>query len=308
MAIRVVAFDVHNTLLRWPASRVHPYEVQRFLADYGIDISYQAFEAASAAVFAFDMPKREITCWTDFLALLFGRMNLLVPLDLVVSLANLHETRDAMEPLHDTVAGIQAVKALGLVTCTFTTLPAFMLGRPAADLLLPVPAGEGWGEGDPSRSGRPPGRPTSSGPRPRAAAPLSEGEGHSPSRAGRAVRGEGSSSGSGRPPCRPTSDDSSHHVAHPRHLLDHYFNCTTVGYLKGDRRYYRGITEKLGVAPSEILSVGDHPTSDCLIPAEIGWRSVLLDRTGTHADTQAGQIATIRSLTDLPVVIASLPG
>jgi FMN phosphatase YigB (HAD superfamily) len=254
MAIRVVAFDVHNTLLRWPASRVHPYEVQRFLADYGIDISYQAFEAASAAVFAFDMPKREITCWTDFLALLFGRMNLLVPLDLIVSLANLHETRDAMEPLPDAVSGLQAVKALGLVTCTFTTLPAFMLGRPAADLLLPLPSEEGRGEGSSS----------SSGPRPRAA-------------------------------------------AEPRHLLDYYFNCTTVGYLKGDRRYYRGITEKLGVAPSEILSVGDHPTSDCLIPAEIGWRPVLLDRTGTHADTHAGQIATIRSLTDLPTVVASSP-
>jgi FMN phosphatase YigB (HAD superfamily) len=226
MAIRVLAIDVHGTLLRWPAGRVRAHEVQRFLADYGIEISYQAFEAARAAVFAFDTPKREITCWTDFLALLFGRMDLLVPLDLIVALANLHESREEMDLLPDALPALQAAKAAGLVTCAFTTLPAFLLGRHAGEL---------------------------------------------------------------------------------RRLLDHYFNCSTVGFLKGDPRYYRAITEKLGVAPNEILCVGDDPVGDCLIPGELGWRPVLLDRSGRHADAQVGQLATIRSLAELPDVLRRLP-
>jgi len=249
MAIRVLAFDVHDTLLRWPAGRVRAPEVQRFLADYGIEISYQAFEAARAAVFAFDTPKREITCWTDFLALLFGRMDLLVPLDLIVALANLHESREEMDLLPDALPALQAAKAAGLVTCAFTTLPAFMLGRHAAKLLPPLPSGKGRGEG-----ALMPGR-----------------------RAGE-----------------------------QRPLLDHYFNCSSVGFLKGDPRYYRAITEKLGVAPNEILCVGDDPIGDCLIPGELGWRPILLDRTARHAGTQFGQLATIRSLTELPDVLKRL--
>ncbi len=58
MAIEVVAFDVHDTLAHWPAGRVRAVEVQDLLADFGVPISYQAFEAARQGVFLLDAPRR----------------------------------------------------------------------------------------------------------------------------------------------------------------------------------------------------------------------------------------------------------
>lgn len=218
MAIKVVAFDVHNTLLHWPASRVQPAEVQQLLAEWGIDISYQAYEAARAAVLILDTPKREIEGWTDFLALLFDRMGVSVSVDLLTSLTAMHESRDGMVGFPEAVPVLQAARAAGLVTCTFTTLPRALLGRHAGGVLR---------------------------------------------------------------------------------ALDHYFNCSTAGFAKGDRRYYRRITERLSVEPQEILCVGDDPVGDCLVPGQIGWQPVLLDRQGRHAETRVGQIATVRTLEGL---------
>jgi len=127
-AVDIVAFDVHATLLRWPAGRVQSIEVQQLLADYGVEISYQAFEAARAGVFAFDTPKREIEGWTDFLALLFARAGVAVSVDLLVCLTRMFETRDGMEPFPETLDVLRRVRAAGRRIVTFTTLPRFMLG------------------------------------------------------------------------------------------------------------------------------------------------------------------------------------
>jgi FMN phosphatase YigB (HAD superfamily) len=222
MAIKVVAFGVDGTLMAWPSGRVQPVEVQRLLADWGIEISYQAYEAARYGVLVLDEPKREILGWTDFLALLFARMNVAVSVDLLACLTAMHEKRDDMESFADAVPALQAARARGLRTCSFTTLPAFMLGRRAADL---------------------------------------------------------------------------------RGLLDYYFNCGTVGMAKGDRRFYRRITEHLGVAAEEILCIGDDPIGDCLIPAEVGWRAVLLDRHGGLTAARANQTATIRTLMEIGAIL-----
>jgi FMN phosphatase YigB (HAD superfamily) len=76
---------------------------------------------------------------------------------------------------------------------------------------------------------------------------------------------------------------------------------------KGDRRYYRRITELLGVEPQEILCVGDDPLGDCRLPSDLGWRAVLLDRQGRHAETRAGQIATVRTLEGLIDLLPTIP-
>ena len=80
--------------------------------------------------------------------------------------------------------------------------------------------------------------------------------------------------------------------------MDHYFDCSALGVAKGDRRFYQRITERLCVDPEQILCVGDDPIGDCKLPSELGWQSVLLDRTGRHADVQVGQITTIASLSE----------
>lgn len=82
-------------------------------------------------------------------------------------------------------------------------------------------------------------------------------------------------------------------------LLDEYFNCSKVGVAKGDRRFYERITERLGVAPNEILCVGDNPTGDVALPAECGWQAILLDRKGRHGDVRGSQVGTISTLRDL---------
>lgn len=223
MAVKVVAFDVYHTLADWPPGRVQPVEVQRLLADFGIEISFQAFNAARQGVFLLDAPKRPIAGWTDFLALLFARMDVGVSIDLLTALTAMCESRDEMVLYPDALDAVQAAQAAGLVTCAFTTLPPFMLGLGEAGRL--------------------------------------------------------------------------------RTLLDPYFDCSAVGVAKGDPRFYRRIIEKLGVEPETILCVGDDPVGDCRLPAEAGWKAVLLDREGVHNDVDVGQAATVTSLSGLGAIL-----
>ncbi|MCG8408128.1 MAG: HAD family hydrolase [Phycisphaerales bacterium] len=81
--------------------------------------------------------------------------------------------------------------------------------------------------------------------------------------------------------------------------LNHYFDLSAVGLVKGDRRYYERIGEKLSTEAQAILAVGDDPICDCRIPSGVGWRVVLLDRLGEHGDLDAGQKGTISSLSAL---------
>lgn len=135
MAIKVAAFDVYQTLAIWPDDRVRPIEVQRLLGRYGIEISYQAFEAARQGVMFFDTPKRRIEGWMDFLALVYARMGVAVPMDIIAETAKLHESRCRMVPYPDALPAIEAARQAGLRTCAFTTLPRFMLACGGAKVL-----------------------------------------------------------------------------------------------------------------------------------------------------------------------------
>lgn len=135
MSIEVVLFDVYETLADYPPDRVRPVEIQHLLARYGVEISYQAYIAARNSVFSLDAPRREITCYTDFLALVFHRMKVSVSLDLLTSLTAMFEKRDGMVLYPDALDALRAVKEGGRTCCTFTTLPRFMLGDEASHIL-----------------------------------------------------------------------------------------------------------------------------------------------------------------------------
>lgn len=135
MAIKVVAYDVHDTLARWPENRVRPIEVQRLLGRYGVEISYQAFEAGRQAVLFFDSVTRSIAGWMDFLALVFARMSVPVPMDLIAEAAHLYESRTRMEAFPDAIPALRTAREAGRVTCAFTTLPKFMVACGAGDVL-----------------------------------------------------------------------------------------------------------------------------------------------------------------------------
>lgn len=133
--IRVVAFDVYRTLACWPDTRVRPIEVQRLLERFGVEISYQAYEAARQGVLFFDAPRRRIEGWIDWLALVFARMGATVSTDLLASIATMYETRDEMQVYPDALPAIDAARAAGLTTCAFTTLPAFFLEHGGGEIL-----------------------------------------------------------------------------------------------------------------------------------------------------------------------------
>jgi len=216
MAVKVVAFDVYDTLARWPDDHVAPIEVQRLLARFGVEISYQAYEAARHYVLFFDSVARRIEGWTDFLALVFGRMNTPISVDLLTSLTAVYERRARMTPFDDALPAIEAAGKAGLRTCAFTTLPEFMFRHGGSRILS---------------------------------------------------------------------------------ALDHYFDGAAIGLPKGHPRFYRRITETLGVAPPDILCVGDDPICDIELPADAGWRTVHLVRSGRPPGSGERTIASLSDVT-----------
>jgi FMN phosphatase YigB (HAD superfamily) len=134
MKTRALVFDVHETLAYWPDGRLRGIEVQRFLEPYGINLSYQAWEAARQCVLFLDAVRRPISGWMDFVSLVFDRLDLRLGLDLLPAVANLHARRDAMALYDDALSAIDAARSAGLATCAFTTLPRFMPGE-AGDVL-----------------------------------------------------------------------------------------------------------------------------------------------------------------------------
>jgi HAD superfamily hydrolase (TIGR01509 family) len=62
--------------------------------------------------------------------------------------------------------------------------------------------------------------------------------------------------------------------------IEQIFVSSEIGYVKPDPRFFAAVQERLGVAPAEIMLVGDDELSDYAGAAEAGWRSVLVDRDG----------------------------
>jgi putative hydrolase of the HAD superfamily len=61
------------------------------------------------------------------------------------------------------------------------------------------------------------------------------------------------------------------------------FSATSdFGLVKKTARFYRDVCRSLGVAPEEILHVGDHYEFDYLVPRSMGIHAFYLDRSGQH--------------------------
>jgi putative hydrolase of the HAD superfamily len=79
-------------------------------------------------------------------------------------------------------------------------------------------------------------------------------------------------------------------------LLDLYFDGHAAGDAKGSRRYYERLVETLGLAPQDIIAVGDEPFADVEMPSRAGMRAVLLDRGGRATHSAAPVIRDLRAL------------
>lgn len=63
-----------------------------------------------------------------------------------------------------------------------------------------------------------------------------------------------------------------------RGCLDEYFSSHRAGWPKGHPEFYRSVTRKLGVQPQQVLAIGDDPQGDVIIPTQVGWQCVHLQR------------------------------
>jgi FMN phosphatase YigB (HAD superfamily) len=135
-AIRVVAFDVHDTLAHWSAGgpRSTALAIQELLAEHGVEIGYQTFLAARAMVMLHDAARQPLSDPHDFLRRIFRRMDVELPAELVAPVVETYAKGMAMRLFDDSVDVMRGVRRLGLWTCTFTTLPHWAVREVLAPL------------------------------------------------------------------------------------------------------------------------------------------------------------------------------
>lgn len=95
--------------------------------------------------------------------------------------------------------------------------------------------------------------------------------------------------------------DSSLHRVLELHGLAPWFEAVFAsmeeGCAKPDSAFFRIAERHLGLAPEEILHVGDNPVDDLEGARACGWQAVLIDRTGQAP----GSISSLMGLVDLVV-------
>jgi putative hydrolase of the HAD superfamily len=64
----------------------------------------------------------------------------------------------------------------------------------------------------------------------------------------------------------------------PLHECRHVFVSSEVGFPKPEPRFYRGVEERLGLRPEQILLIGDDEAADVTGPIAAGWQAIWLRR------------------------------
>lgn len=93
----------------------------------------------------------------------------------------------------------------------------------------------------------------------------------------------------GQPPLEDLADSD------PSHL----FISSEIGFPKPDPRFFRAVEERLQLAPSQILLVGDDWTNDIMGARSAGWSTVWFDRrdfASPEPATRVGQLSELLAL------------
>ncbi len=89
--------------------------------------------------------------------------------------------------------------------------------------------------------------------------------------------------------------------------LRRYFAATeyapALGISKPDPRFYATVVERAGVAPSDVLAVGDRVDNDYAPARAAGLHAVLIDRAGALDGTHP----SVRALTEVPALVELAP-
>jgi len=81
-----------------------------------------------------------------------------------------------------------------------------------------------------------------------------------------------------------------------------HISARDVGAAKPDAKVFHAACEHLGLAPEQVLHIGDHPVQDILGAARIGMKTVWVNRTGAQWDNEPGadyEVASLDRVLDL---------
>jgi FMN phosphatase YigB (HAD superfamily) len=137
MSIRALAMDLHGTLAGEPAAPgpdCSPSAIQALLEEHGVEVSYQAWDAAYRMAFFVDFPRRGAANWDEFLASAFARLGESVPVQAREAVVARFGRQPPMTAAPDGVRALRAARALGLRTAVFTTIPRFRAAPLLGDL------------------------------------------------------------------------------------------------------------------------------------------------------------------------------
>jgi putative hydrolase of the HAD superfamily len=87
------------------------------------------------------------------------------------------------------------------------------------------------------------------------------------------------------------------------HVMQFAINAIDVGRLKPDPAMFEAACERLGMQPEQIVHVGDDPHSDVLGAAQMGWKTVWINRTNKVWEAEHQADAEVQSLDDLEMLL-----
>lgn len=90
------------------------------------------------------------------------------------------------------------------------------------------------------------------------------------------------------------------------HIFSRHFSAISVGAAKPDPRIYRAAIEAAGVAPEEIIHIGDHPEQDVVAAAQVGMKTVWVNFAGQPWPELPPPDAEMRSFAELPALVRRL--
>lgn len=84
-----------------------------------------------------------------------------------------------------------------------------------------------------------------------------------------------------------------------RSHFDLVVSSTRAGVAKPSPRIYRLALDQAGLAPADVVHVGDSPTHDAAPARSVGITPVLVDRLGRHPDFSGLRVGDLREIVDL---------
>lgn len=90
------------------------------------------------------------------------------------------------------------------------------------------------------------------------------------------------------------------------HIFSRHFSAISVGAAKPDPRMYRAAVAAAGVAPAEVLHIGDHPEQDVAAAARVGMRTVWVNFGGADWPELPPPDGEIRHFAELPGLVRKL--